>query len=322
MKILWRTVGVIILIVFALFVLKLLKIERSPILSRTTSTTSAISNTYPLGSSEHSLVVDGHMRTYTIYIPKTAGGVALPLVVMLHGGYGTGVQAEKAYGWDAIADQYGIAVAYPDGYQKSWNAGTCCGPAVTDKIDDVGFIKNLIASIETQTPIDTRRVYATGISNGGMMAYRLACELPGIFAAIGPDAASMTVSCTDPSPQPISILHIQGLADQDVPFNGGHGTKGTATISYTSIPDVIHFWENVDQCPAPISTTSGLITTSSTICTQGTSVELVTIAGAGHQWPGSTAISPVIDKILGVDPPSTALDATKTFWNFFQQHSL
>src|SRR3954451_20108548 len=98
-------------------------------------------STLPLGTSTWSIRHDGRRRTFRIYVPKSAVGPGeAPMVVMLHGGFGSGKQAEKAYGWDQLAENEGIVVLYPDGLRRTWNAGDCCGYAARKNVDDVGFI--------------------------------------------------------------------------------------------------------------------------------------------------------------------------------------
>jgi polyhydroxybutyrate depolymerase len=139
----------------------------------------------PVGSSTHSIEVGGVSRTYLVYRP--------------------------ASGWDAEADREHFAVAYPDGLGHAWNTGGgCCGTPGRTNADDTGFITAMVSAIERQLPVDAARVYATGISNGGIMAYTLACRTA-IFAAIGPDSATELGSC--PAPHPLSVIHIHGTAD-------------------------------------------------------------------------------------------------------------
>src|SRR5690348_6350105 len=142
---------------------------------------------------EYKLIFGGRERSYSLHVPPEAVGKRdLPLVVVLHGGGGSGAAAAKQSGFDAEADRQGFVVAYPDGTRRiaagrpgfyTWNAGDCCGPAMEQHVDDVGFIRAMVAAIAAVQPIDKKRVYATGISNGGMMAYRLACDASSIFAA-------------------------------------------------------------------------------------------------------------------------------------------
>jgi polyhydroxybutyrate depolymerase len=269
----------------------------------------------PVGASTHSIEVGGVSRTYIVYRPA-ARPPAAPLVVMLHGGFGSASQAEKSYGWDAEADQGHFLVAYPDGLNHAWNTGGgCCGTPGRTGVDDVGFITAMVAAIERQAPVNTGRVYATGISNGGIMAYTLACRTS-VFAAIGPDSATELGSC--PAPRPLSVIHIHGTADTRIPYQGGEG-QGVAHIDGPSVPSLNARWRAIDHCAAPVARTAGTVTTATASCPGGRAVELITIAGAGHQWPGS-APKPLIQRILGTDPPSTALNATQVIWQFFAAH--
>jgi polyhydroxybutyrate depolymerase len=269
----------------------------------------------PVGSSTHSIEVGGVSRTYIVYRPASLPAAA-PLVVMLHGGFGSASQAENSYGWDAEANQGHFVVAYPDGLNHAWNTGGgCCGiPGRTDA-DDTGFITAMVTAIGRQVPVDAARVYATGISNGGIMAYTLACRTS-VFAAIGPDSATELGSC--PAPHPLSVIHIHGTADTRIPYQGGEG-QGVAHIDGPSVPSLNARWRDIDHCAAPAVSTRGVVTTSTASCPAGRAVELITIAGAGHQWPGS-APRPLVQRILGTDPPSTALNATQVIWQFFASH--
>jgi polyhydroxybutyrate depolymerase len=269
----------------------------------------------PAGSSTRTIAVGGTTRTYIVYRPAVLPASA-PLVVMLHGGYGSASQAEKSYHWDAEADAGHFLVAYPDGLDRAWNTGGgCCGTPGRTGADDVGFITAMVSAIARALPVDARRVYATGISNGGIMAYTLACRTT-VFAAIGPDSATELGRC--PHPAPASVIAVHGTADQNIPYNGGPG-DGTALIDGPPVPAVNAAWRAVDQCAPPVASVSGPVTDSVAKCPAGRAVELVTIAGAGHQWPGATA-KPALQKLLGLDPPSTALDATAVIWRFFAAH--
>lgn len=283
-------------------------------------------STMPSGSSAHTLVVDGQERAFRVYQPANlAPSTAVPLVVMLHGALGTGSQAETSYGWNAEADREGFVVAYPDGLSRSWAVSPdCCGPPARDGVDDVAFIQQLVATVADQRPVEPTRIYATGISNGGMLAYRLACDTK-LFAAIGPVAATQLGPC--PSPTPTSVIHIHGTADQTVPFDGGPGKRdndGTGRnpvkIDGPPISDLLGQWRTIGGCDSPVTTTTGPVSTSAATCPGGRAVELVTVDDAGHQWPGAAGPGPQAQRLLGLDPPATALDATETVWNFFDAH--
>jgi polyhydroxybutyrate depolymerase len=233
------------------------------------------------GTSVHHISVGGHDRSYRLYKPAGVPASA-PLVVVLHGFSGSATQAERDYKWDQLADTGKFVVAYPDGINRAWNVngGGCCGSPARQGVDDVAFITAAVADITRNVGIDASRVYATGISNGGIMSYTLACNT-GVFAAIGPDAATQLDPCR--SPHPTSVMHIHGTADPLVPYKGG---QGVSVINGPSAPEVNAFWRNVDQCGAPAATTDGPVTTSTAGCAEGRGVVLMTIDGGGHvEWP-------------------------------------
>jgi polyhydroxybutyrate depolymerase len=274
--------------------------------------------TIPVGQSTQTIEWAGASRTFNLYRPQGLTG-AVPLVVMLHGGFGDGAQAERAYHWDTEADNGHFLVAYPDGLNRAWNAGTCCGNPQRTNVDDVGFITAMVAAVKQQIPIDSARVYATGMSNGAMMSLRLACETDA-FAAIAPVAGTLLTDCS--RARPTSVLQIHGTADDRVPYDGGPGKafaiNGSPRVDGPSVPAVNATWRGIDACGPPTSTTAGDVTTQTAACADGRTVELISVAGAGHQWPGGTP-SPLLER-FGIPAPSTALDATDTIWQFFSQN--
>jgi polyhydroxybutyrate depolymerase len=266
---------------------------------------------------ERELRVGGLARTYrAVHRP----GVPRPaLVVVLHGGFGTGQNAQAAYGWDAVA-QTGLAViAYPDGIGRSWNGGRCCGPALRRSVDDVAFLTEVIRDLERRDGIDPLRIYVTGMSNGAIMAYRLACEGPIPLAAIGPVAGDLEVPCTSPV-APVSVMAIHGTADQNVPFGGGIGRKAVVKVEHAPVAASLARWRSIDRCvEQPETTRRGPVARETTACAAtGTAVALITIEGAGHQWPGGSPPAPEVARLLELDPPSEFLNATDTLWSFFQ----
>jgi polyhydroxybutyrate depolymerase len=246
------------------------------------------------GTSVHHLNVGGHDRSYQLYLPAGLPASA-PLVVALHGYSGSARQVERDYGWDRLADSGKFVVAYPDGLGGAWNVDgeTCCGRSGREGVDDVAFIRAAVGDIGHNVGINPAKVYATGMSNGGIMTYTLACTTE-LFAAIGPVAGTQLNQCR--APRPISVLHIHGTADRLVPYQGG---QGFSVINGPSVAQVDAFWRNVDRCDAPTATTGGQVTTSTATCADRRAVVLVTVDGGGHEWPPS---------------------ATETLWRFFDAH--
>jgi polyhydroxybutyrate depolymerase len=266
------------------------------------------------GADEH-VTLGGLDRTYHVYVPERRAP-SPPLVVVLHGGFGTGAGAEKQYGWDPMADRHGFIVLYPDGVQRAWNAGDCCGQPRVRGIDDVAFIEAAIRATARAYATDPARLYVTGMSNGAMMTYRLACESVLPIAAIAPVAGTLTVPCDHP--QRVSVLHLHGLADRNVPIDGGYGS-GFARVSYRPVASAIAVFRKADDCAAPVTTTAGPVTTAKSACAGGKVVQFTTVAEAGHQWPGSVRPPARATTLLQLDAPSTALDATELIWSFFAE---
>jgi polyhydroxybutyrate depolymerase len=274
---------------------------------------------FPLPSARHTLSAGGRERSYRLYRPESAGSAKpAPLVVVLHGGYGSGGQAEQAYGFDELADRHGFLVAYPDGVGRSWNAGWCCGPAHGQSVDDVGFVEELVADVSAGHAVDARSVFAAGVSNGAMLAYRIACDSPGLLAAIGVVAGTMVCDCLQPGP--VSLLHIHGLEDRNVPFWGGVGPKAADRRQRPSVPSVVQFWRTGAGCGRASVTEEGPVRRECAGGPGGIEVCLVALAGVGHVWPGSRPPSPRVSAMLGLDPPSNVIDATGELWSFFAAH--
>jgi polyhydroxybutyrate depolymerase len=246
------------------------------------------------GTTVHTISVGGLERTYRLYKP-TGLPAAAPMVVIMHGCFSDAQQCENRYGWDQLADDAKFVAAYPDGVGRAWNAGGCCGRPAQENIDDIGFINAAVNDISRNVGIDSARIYATGISNGGMMAYALACN-SATFTAIGPVAATQLSHCS--APHPTSVIHIHGTADQVIRYDGGP-SAGVAHIDGPPVPDVNAFWRNIDQCGAPSVTTNGAVNTSTAGCADNRSVVLITVDGGGHEWPTF---------------------ATQRLWEFFAAH--
>ncbi len=261
-------------------------------------------------------------RNFKIHIPPSYNNsVPIPLVIALHGGGHDADTMEYISNLSQKADASNFMVVYPNGRSflglRTWNAGTCCGPSVTYNVDDVGFILKMINKLRGQYNIDTNRIYVTGASNGGMLAYRLACEHAELFAAVSPVATTMvtTTPCT-PS-KPVPILHIHSLPDTRVPYYGGYGT-GYSGIYNPPIDSVINVWANIDNCLGSwniIYNQNGVVGKGWTNCSSCSEVFVYTTSDGGHSWPGG-------NQTANGDPPSTSLNANDLIWNFFSSHSL
>ena len=271
------------------------------------------------GSSSHTIDFHGVTRSYRTYVPASVGpSEPVPMVMMLHGGFGSDEQAERDYGWDSKADSEGFIVVYPNGQGRAWNAGTCCGSPAKDDVDDVGFITKVVEQVQGRSHIDPSRIFVTGMSNGAMMAERLACETD-LFAAAASVAGAQMVPCDDPAP--ISVLHIHGATDSSVPMDGSPGDGKGHVPDHEAIQASFDRWLQVDDCGEPTTRIDGEVTSQTATCAEQRAVELITVAGAGHQWPGSVKKRPGLSKLLGIDEPSDAMNATDVIWQFFAAHS-
>lgn len=268
---------------------------------------------------------DGLERTYLVHVPPGyRPSRPTPLVVALHGGGGSAAhQAGDGYGLMGKADREGTIVAFPNGFSRlpsgllaTWNAGLCCGLARDRQVDDVGFIKAMVEQLQTRLSIDRSRIFATGMSNGGLMAYRLACELPGVFKAIAAVAGSDNTASCSPG-QPVSVLHIHARDDDHILYGGGAGPGAfrnrQAVTEFRSVPETIARWVKFDACgPAPrtVLQKPGATCELYSGCAGEARVELCVTDSGGHSWPGGY-------KLRGGQPPSQALSANDLIWDFF-----
>lgn len=265
----------------------------------------------------------GRERTYVLHVPAGLDGGARPLVVVFHGGGGNAQNAMAMTGFNTVADREGFVVAYANGTGRAkdvlltFNAGNCCGYALEQKVDDVAYTRAMVAAIEGELPIDRKRVYVTGMSNGGMMAYRLACEMADVFAAAAPVAGALNVPCAPA--QPISLVAYHGTADRNVQYDGGPpGASIDLAHPRTDAPvaQSLGAFVSANGCPEEAQTTTrGHIRTEVRApCRSGTAVTLYTVVGGGHAWPGGPRLRGL------ADTPTTELSATETMWAFFKTH--
>jgi polyhydroxybutyrate depolymerase len=270
---------------------------------------------------------DGRERTYRLYVPTSLPtDRPVPLLIALHGGTGTGVQFARNSELDGIAEANGFIVAFPDGIEivgtvpgRVWNGGYCCGPAVTQNVDDVGFISRLIDDVKDGHRIDDRQVFAAGHSNGGIMAYRLACELSDKIVGVGLQAGSLGIDRCEPE-HPVSLIHIHGTADDNHPIDGGKGSKGISGVSFRPAIDGVRALAAADGCASESRhRVDGPVATDTwSACKEGTEVELVTVDGASHAWMGHEPLIPAVRALVG--EPSKDLDASAAIWEFLVAH--
>lgn len=268
---------------------------------------------------ERTLSVGGRERTYLLLRPAGLGREnKVPLVIVLHGGFGTGLKIEKYFKWDDQAKSKGFVVAYPDGLNRGWNAGGgCCGMSGKNNVDDLGFITRLIEEISAAENIDPKRVYLGGMSNGAAMVYHYACEGTYPVAAFGPVAGSLNHACE--KPHAVSLMAFHGLADHNVPFTGGPTDRAFADrVHWLPEQQVLDNFRQASNCGPPSLRKEGLVEFARSSCAGGREVTLITIEGAGHQWPGSKPPGWFARIVFPPDPPSTAIDATSTLWTFFE----
>jgi polyhydroxybutyrate depolymerase len=255
------------------------------------------------GDSERSLKVGNLDRSYLLHIPPGLDASQPAAVVFAFHGYSGGASDIQSFGFNDTADKKGFLVVAPNGTGPmgalSWNAGSCCGVAVSEAVDETALVRQILVDLGSIVQVDPRRIYATGFSNGGFLAYRLACEMSGTFAAVAPVAGSLIYSPCQPQ-QPVSLLHVHGLADTVVPFSStgdAMGVSGELSVAA---------WVKLDGCSGSpqVETQKTIIThTAYTGCKDNSAVELYTIDKHGHTWP-SIYVFPAADVI----------------WEFFAAH--
>lgn len=255
------------------------------------------------------LDIDGLARTYRVFAPSTLEpGSPAPLVLVFGGVGNSADNMVNATEFDRAASVGNFVVAYPEGIDLTWNAGFCCAGGTTSGVDDVEFLSRLIDELVADYGIDPGRVFATGVSAGAMMAYRLGCELSGRIAGVGSVAGAMILDQCQPE-EAVPVIEIHGTADPLVPYEGGLvRPEGVATQPAPSSRAVVERWASLNGCPVgPEETTQGPVSTLAwTDCSSGADVKLVTVEGGGHTWFAE-----------GLGPANGAVDATTLIWDFF-----
>jgi polyhydroxybutyrate depolymerase len=278
---------------------------------------------FTAGTHEVRLTHAGQERRALVHVPERTLGAPAPLVLALHGGGGHAefMADDERYGLISAAERDGYVVAFPSGHSRlprgrlaTWNAGGCCGAARDTGSDDLGFLRALVERIAAEHPVDRARVLAVGMSNGGMMAYRLACEaadlVAGIVAVAGTEAYADASACK-PS-RPVSVLHIHARDDSHVLFGGGAGPDAfrdrSQVMDFVSVPETVSRWRTRLGCRAdaePVLERPGARCERHPGCRGGVELQLCVTDGGGHSWPGAAVVR------RGKAPASTALDANE-----------
>jgi len=273
------------------------------------------------GDHDLSLVWQGETRRYRVHVPPGFQvGQPSAVVYFFHGGGGNLEHAanEAFYGQVGESDRRAHIVVFPNGHSRlrsgklaTWNAGHCCGSARDEQVDDVGFVRALHAELQRQVRVDPARVFAAGMSNGGMMAYRLACEMSDVFSAIVAVAGTDNTRSCQPG-RAVSVLHIHAKDDERVLFNGGAGQASRHVTDFTSVPDTVSKWTRLNGCQATgqvVLDAAGARCVAHTGCRDGKQVQLCVTDTGGHAWPGGS-------KVRG-GAGSPALSATERMGAFF-----
>ena len=260
----------------------------------------------PNGESEHTIQFDGNEREYEVQVPASYDNtVAVPLVLDLHGYTSDKDDQQNISGWAELAETEGFVVVRPNGFGglRSWNSGDyCCGQAQSQNLDDVGLMRAIVDEVTAQLCIDPKRIHVSGLSNGGAMSHRLACEAADVFASAAPVSYPLGFNPFDkcqPS-RPIAVMHSHGTSDFIVPYNGGFTSPST--------PESFAYWAGADGCtgdPVETYTNGNSHCDTYQTCDQGVEVRLCTLSG-GHVLYGNNDDVPIAELA----------------WDFFTQHIL
>jgi polyhydroxybutyrate depolymerase len=280
-----------------------------------------------VGDEARTIEVQGRTRRYLVHVPpQLEKSKAWPVVLAFHGAGLTPEWMVSFSGLNEKADREGFAVVYPgaagpEALALTWNGGNCCGEAMTKNVDDVAFVRALLDELGKAAPIDPKRVFATGMSNGAIFCYRLASELADRIAAIAPVGGPIGTQTCAPS-QPVSVLHIHGTHDEFAPLAGGKGPKNVLGTDFFPVEHGIRAWVKANGCPDKATVTSipdragdGMTVTRSLYGPgkEGSEVVLYVVQGGGHTWPGRPG-----DGTLGKS--TTNISANDLLWEFFKKH--
>ncbi|MBD2461477.1 hypothetical protein H6G89_10490 [Oscillatoria sp. FACHB-1407] len=299
-----------------------------------------MTQTNNLGSGDHdrTLTVGGLQRTYLVHVPRSYdGNQPYPIVLGFHGGGSDAKQFVFSSGLNETADRENFIAVYPNGTGETvqgygvflWNGGSR-QPGGTDpnltNVDDVEFTEALLDDLATVVRMDEKRIYATGLSAGGIMTYRLASELSNRIAAIAPIAASIGTERINPQ-RPVSVIHFHGTEDEAVPFNGGKGRLDQSGTDFYSVEYSIQSWVKANGCntqpivealPDKADDGTTVIRKTHGGGKADSEVVLIEIEGGGHTWPGREPLPGF--EILGKSTEDIL--ANNLMWEFFQKHPM
>jgi len=280
------------------------------------------------GDHTRSIRVDRRSRTYQVHVPPSYDNSnPFPVVLAFHGGLSRADSLIQRCGLNKKADEAGFIAVYPNGTSRygrllTWNAGNCCGYAMRQNVDDVGFVRELLDDLAGVANIDSKRVYATGYSNGAMLSYRLASELSDRIAAIAPVAGPMGTATCRPK-RPVPVIHFHGTDDRSAPFRGGRVDFGLTTVHFYSVEHSIRAWVKANGCPEkPVVTDEPDTSDDGTTVERrkfgpgkdGAEVILMVIEGGGHTWPGQPPPYAHFGK------STKDISANDLMWEFFKKH--
>ncbi len=287
---------------------------------------------YALPAGDHAITFGRgtQSRAYLLHVPAKLGPQP-PLVLNFHAGGSNASQHQKLTGMDAVADREGFLIVYPEGtgvlegQLQTWNAGGCCGGAVRDNVDDVGFVRRLLEDLSRRQAYDPARVYATGFDNGAMMSYRLAAALSDRIAAIAPVAGTIAVEHF-PTVRAVPVLHIHSADDPSAPYAGGRGAAlpmTTQRITHLGVEAGLAEWAKANGCATPLEQrekkeAQGHTATLFAYPKCRAEVLLWKLTGAGHVWPGGEREN--VPKPLGAG--TAVIDANAEALKFFSGHRL
>ncbi|GAC1536940.1 MAG: hypothetical protein NVS3B10_01120 [Polyangiales bacterium] len=258
------------------------------------------------------LDLGGDARTFDVHVPASYDPAKpTPGVFNFHGYTSDASQETLLAHLTDKADQVGFVAIHPQGINNSWNAGACCGDASAKGLEDVAFVSKMLDQLEAKLCVDTRRVFATGMSNGGFLSHRLACELADRIAAVAPVAGVLGVQECKPT-RPVPVMHFHGTSDPLVPYDGSD------KLGFPAVQATFEAWAKREGCTgAPAETFRNVDSHCSTYaaCAHGSEVTLCTVDGGGHTWPGGTPVP-----ALGYTTPW--LSATDRRWSFFASHPM